>query len=148
MNITSKETNMNESEFLQSLNRFKDNDQLKRKLKIFLGIGCLGILLVGGLILWAGVATVQHVVKIGENSNMTEQVKNLKAEIPKIPALVRVGCWEKVQSLMNIQVWMETPIKENITSLKNACLGSDIKDKPESGVRKTNGDMPVRQPVK
>lgn len=118
---------MNQSELQKALNNFKANDQLKRKLKIFLGIGCLGMLLVGGLILWAGVATVQYVAKIGSNVNVQEQVQNLKGGILKTPAIVKVGCWEKVQSLMNIQVWLETPLGENITSLQNACFGTKIK---------------------
>ena len=118
---------MNQSELHKALNNFKANDQLKRKLKIFLSIGCLGIVLLGGLILWAGIATVQQVAKIGSNVNVQERVENLKGGIPKIPAIVKVGCWEKVQSLMRIQVWLETPLGENITSLQNACFGTDIK---------------------
>ena len=118
---------MNQSELQKAFNNFKANDQFKRKLKIFLGIGCLGMLLVGGLILWAGVATVQQVAKIGNNVNVQEQVENLKGGIPKIPAIVKVGCWEKVQSLMNIQVWLETPLGDNFTSLQDACFGKDIK---------------------
>jgi hypothetical protein len=139
---------MNQLKLQQALNKFKDNDQLKRKLKIFLGIGCLGILLVGGLILWAGVATVQHVAGLGSKVNVQEQVQNLKGKIPGIPAIAKAGCWEKVQSLMSLQVWLETPVAENITSLKNSCFGSDIKEKPEPGARKTNEDVPVRQPVR
>ena len=118
---------MNQSELHKALNNFTANDQFKRKLKIFLGIGCLGMVLLGGLILWAGIATVQQVAKIGSNVNVQEQVENLKGDIPKIPAIVKVGCWEKVQSLMRIQVWLETPLGENITSLQNACFGTDIK---------------------
>ena len=118
---------MNQSELQKAFNNLKANDQLKRKLKIFLGIGCLGMLLVGVLILWAGVATVQHVAKIGSNVNVREQVENIKGGIPKIPAIVKVGCWEKVQSLMGIQIWIETPLGENITSLQDACFASDIK---------------------
>ncbi len=118
---------MNQSELQQAFNQFKDNDQLKRKFKIFLGIGCLGILLVGGLILWASVATVQHVAGLGSKVNVQEQVQNLKGKIPGIPAIAKAGCWEKVQSLMSIQIWLETPVAENINSLKDACFGSDIR---------------------
>ncbi|MBU1565813.1 MAG: hypothetical protein KJ630_09325 [Proteobacteria bacterium] len=118
---------MSQSELQRTLSNFKNNDQLKRKLKLFLGIGCLGVFLVGGLIIWAGVTAVTHVVGLGSNVNVQEQVKNLKGNIPKIPAIAKVGCWERVQSLMNIQVWLETPLGENITSLKDACLGPEIK---------------------
>ena len=118
---------MNQSELHRAFNNFKANDHLKKKLKIFLGIGCLGMVLLGGLVLWAGFTAVQHVAKIGSNVTVQEQMENLKGEISEIPAIVKVGCWEKVQSLMNIQVWLETPLGENITSLKDACFASDGK---------------------
>jgi len=104
--------------------KLRSNDTFKRYLKIFLGIGCLGLLLVGGLIIWAGVATVQHVADLGADPKVQEQVQKLKTDIPNMPALVKVGCWEKVQSLLNVQVWLETPVAENIQDLKDACLGS------------------------
>lgn len=118
---------MNQSELHKVFNNFKVNDHFKRKLKIFFGIGCLGMVLLGGLVLWAGFTAIQQVAEIGSNVNVKGQVENLKEGISEIPAVVKVGCWEKVQSLMNIQVWLETPLAENITSLKNACFASDGK---------------------
>ena len=103
------------------------NDQLKKKLKILLGIGCLGILLLGGLIIWAGVATVKHVANIGANVNVQEQVQNLKNGALTLPAMAKVGCWEKVQSSLAVQVWLEKPVGETIQGLKDACLGSEGK---------------------
>jgi hypothetical protein len=144
LNIERKDTNMNQTGLQQAMNKYKDNDQLKRKLKIFLGIGCFGILLVGGLILWAGVTTVQHVADLGSKVNVQEQMQNLKGKVPEIPAIVKAGCWGKVQSLMSIQIWLDTPVAKNIASLKNACFGSDIKEKPEPGSKETNGNVPNR----
>jgi hypothetical protein len=118
---------VNQSELRKAFTNFTANDHFKKKLKIFLGIGCLGMVLLGGLVLWAGFTAVQKVAKIGGNVNIQEQVENLKGEISEIPAIVNVSCWEKVQSLMNIQVWLETPLGENITSLKDACFASDGK---------------------
>jgi hypothetical protein len=107
------------------------NDQLKKKLQVFLGIGCLGILLLGGLIIWAGVTTVKHVASIGANVNVQEQVQNLKTEALNLPAIAKVGCWEKAQSLLTIQVWLEKPVAENIQALKDACLSSEGKSQPK-----------------
>lgn len=103
------------------------NDQFKRKLKVFLGIGCIGILLVCGLIIWAGVATVKHVATIGANVNVQEQVQNLKTGALNLPAIAKVGCWEKAKSLWVVQVWLEKPVAENIQGLMDACLGSEEK---------------------
>jgi len=104
------------------MSKLKANDKLKRNLKIFFGIGCIGFLLIGGLIIWAGVATVQHVASLGADPKVQEQVQKLKTEIPNIPALAKVGCWDKVQSLLNVQVWLEKPVAENIQSIKEACI--------------------------
>jgi len=109
------------------IRRVMANDQLKKKLKVFLGIGCLGILLVGGLIIWAGVATIKNVASIGAKVNVQEQVQNLKTGTLTLPAIAKVGCWEKVQSLLAVQVWLEKPVGENIQGLKDACLGSEGK---------------------
>jgi len=104
------------------MKKFKADGQLKRKLKIFLGVGLVGILLVGALIIWAGVATVQHAASLGADANVQEKVRDLKNELPEIPAPVKVGCWDKVQSLLTVEVWLEKPVADNLKSLKDACL--------------------------
>ena len=118
---------MSQVDLSETMRRFMANDQLKKKLKVFLGIGCLGILLVGGLIIWAGVATVKHVASVGANVNVQEQVQNLRTGALNLPAIAKVGCWEKAQSLLAVQVWLEKPVAENIQGLKDACFGSEEK---------------------
>jgi hypothetical protein len=112
---------MNQSVVQELIKKFSVNHDLKRKIKIFLGVGIVGFLLVGGLIIWAGLSAVQHVVSIGTNSNVQEQVRNLKVEIPTIPALAKVGCWDKAKSFISVQVWLEKPVADNIKELKDAC---------------------------
>lgn len=118
---------MSEMDLSETIRRFMANEQLKRKLKVFLGIGCIGILLVGGLVIWAGIATVKHVATIGADVNVQEQVQNLKTGVSNLPAIAQVGCWEKAQSLLDIQVWLEKPVADNIQGLMDACLGSEEK---------------------
>ena len=115
------ERNVNQQPETDLTRKIQASNSFKRVLKIFLALGCVGILLIGGLIIWAGVATVQHVADLGADPRIKEQVENLKNEIPKIPAAVKVGCWEKVQDLLNVQVWLETPVAENVEALKEAC---------------------------
>lgn len=114
---------MNHQEVTKSLEKLKANDSLKHKLKIFFGIGCAGCLLLVGLLIWAGVSTVKHVAGLATSPGVQAQITNLKTEIPKLPALAKVGCWEKVQSLMNVQVWMEQPVAETLNSVTEACFG-------------------------
>jgi hypothetical protein len=117
-----KEISVNQSVVQELLKKVSGNHQLNRKLKIFISVGFIGFLLVAGLIIWAGVATVQHVVNIGANSNVQEQIRNLKVEIPSIPTLVKVGCWDKVKDLISVQAWLEKSVADNIKDLKYVCL--------------------------
>jgi hypothetical protein len=107
---------------LETLKNFNRNNQLKRKLKLSLGLGFGGILLLGCLIIGAGIVTVQKIADFGARSNVQEQVENLKTEVTKLPAIAKVGCWQKMQDLMSVQIWLERPVADNINSLKMACL--------------------------
>ncbi|SHO53421.1 hypothetical protein SAMN02745220_05112 [Desulfopila aestuarii DSM 18488] len=73
------------------------------------------------------VTTAQHVANVGAKVNVTEKVRNLKMEAMNLPALVKIGCWDNLQCLLNAQVWLEKPVSENIQSLKDACWDSGEK---------------------
>ncbi|WP_319587419.1 hypothetical protein [uncultured Desulfobulbus sp.] len=113
---------MKPSVFSEVLGKLRQNHQVKRKFKIVLSLGLVGFLLAGGLIIWAGVTTIQSVASMGTNSNLQEQVLSIKDEILKIPAVTSVGCWNKIQSFLNVEVWLEKPIGDNINNIKLACL--------------------------
>ena len=53
------------------------------------------MLLVGSLILWAGVATVQQMAKIGSTVNVQERVENLKEGFQKSQPLSRLVAGKK-----------------------------------------------------
>lgn len=56
---------------------------------------------------------------------LTAKVMRLPCEIENIPALAKVGCWNKVQGLMNVEVWLEKPIADNLNSLKLASFANN-----------------------
>ena len=97
-------------------------EQLKRKLKIFLSIGLIGFLMVGALVVWAGVATFKSVASLGTNPNVQEKIVKLETGIKNMPALTKVGCWTTTQSLLKVEVWLEKPFADNVNSIKFACL--------------------------
>ncbi len=109
----------NPSELLKKL---KTNHQLKRKLKIFLAVGLVGSLMVGALVVWAGLATFKSVASLGTNPNVQKKVLKLESEMQNLPTLTKAGCWPTAQSLLNIEVWLEKPFVENVDSIKLACL--------------------------
>ena len=120
--------------FSEELRYLKANFKLNRKLKIFLGAGLAGILMVGALVVWAGIATFKSVASIGANPVVQEKIKSLKdtnvqekivgleTGVKNLPALAKVGCWTTAQSLMKVEVWIAKPFAENLNSIKLACL--------------------------
>ena len=107
---------------LELLKKLKTNHQLKRKLKIFLGIGLVGAIMVGALVVWAGIATFKSVASLATNPNVQEKVLNLETEIQNLPAMAKVGCWTAAQGLLEVEVWLEKPLIDNFNSIKLACL--------------------------
>ena len=93
-----------------------------RKFKIFLGVAFIGFLSISALVIWGGVAAVRGVANLGVNPNVREKVVALGTEIKNLPALTKVGCWDKTQSLLSIKAWLEKPIAENVKELTQACL--------------------------
>jgi len=102
--------------------KLETNRRLKHKLKIFLGAGLVGCLLIGALVVWGGIAAFKGVASIGTNPMVQEKILSLETEIQNAPALVKVGCWGTLKSFMNVESWLEKPIAENYNNIKFACL--------------------------
>jgi len=99
---------------LEKIKNFKFNGKYKRNLRILLMAGTFGFLLVGGLVVWAGIAGFNYITSASRSVNIGE----------KIPASISSPeCWSKAQSLLNVQVWLDRPALENLVTLKNVCLG-------------------------
>lgn len=125
---------MKEINFLEELRYLKSNYKFNRKLKIFIGVSFAGIIIVGTLVIWAGIATFKNVANIGanpvvqekikswNNANVQEKIAGLETGVKNLPALTKVGCWATTQTLMKAEVWIEKPFIENLNSLKIACL--------------------------
>ncbi len=99
--------------------------QFSRKLKIFLGVGFVGIIMIGALVIWAGIATIKGVANLAEEARVSDKVISLQKEMENIAMLPKVDCWNTVQGLLNVEIWLESPIAENLQSLKLACMNTE-----------------------
>lgn len=104
------------------------NHLLKRRLKIFLGIALGGFLLLGGLVFWVGVAAFKGVADFAADARLPEKVTQVQQGIEKAANLPRVGCLDAAQSLLNVEVWLNRPVAENLDSMKIACLQNNGKE--------------------
>lgn len=110
---------------LELLKVIKSKPNLFRKVKIYLAVGMIGLFFFGGLTIWAGLYAVNH---IASSANELIQSPELKSQMSLVTSELKqvqvtpVSCWERVQSLGEVQDWIQKPLKENLHSLRTACL--------------------------
>lgn len=113
---------MNHLTSRELLKKLETNLRLKRKFKIFLAAGLVGCFMISALFVWGGITVFKGVASVGTNPVVQEKILRLETEIQNAPALVKVGCWDTVKSLMNVESLLEKPIAENYNNIKAACL--------------------------
>lgn len=109
--------------FSQSRQHTTDR-QWKGTVKVFLGLGCLGMVVLAGLVIWGGIATFKGVAGLAKDAELSPKAAEVGETLKKVAVLPAEGCWDAAQRLLNIQVWLEKPIGENVNSLKLACISS------------------------
>lgn len=111
------------------IRKLKAKPALMRKVKIFAVLGLVGFVFVGGLAIWAGVSALKYVVastsQVMSSPKAQEQIQIAKTELQKIQ-FQPLNCWDKAQSLMAVQPWLEKPAFDNLRNLKVACLDSQV----------------------
>jgi len=108
------------------IRKLKAKPDLMRKLKIFLAIGIVGLLMTGAIAIWAGVSAFNYVAsktkEVIHSSPALAQVENLKSEAEQLPKFQASSCWGKAQSLLAVEPWLTRPALDNLKNLKVACL--------------------------
>jgi hypothetical protein len=112
--------------FYEIMRELKAKPKLMKKLKIFLIVGVVGVVLTGVLAVWAGITAINYVAstagQVIQSPIAKDQVETLKAEVEGIAKFQALSCWTKAQSLLAVQPWLEKPVQENLHSLKLACF--------------------------
>lgn len=98
---------------------------IKRKLKILIGIGLLGVFLVGSMVIYIGVTSARYVSELGSGLDVAAQAEALKSELEKLPSMAKLECLSTAQGLVNLDRLLSTPIRDNFETLKQACFGKE-----------------------
>lgn len=110
----------------QILKKIKSEPQLMKKVKVFLIFGSIVFVVMSGVIIWAGVSAIKYIASTTNQAIQSpmaqDHVESLKSELKQLPAFQPASCWIKTQNLMNVQIWLEKPLQENIQNLKTACF--------------------------
>jgi len=114
------------------LRQIKSKPHLKRKLKIFLGVGVVGLLLVTALTVYLGVVGAKYVASLGSNVDVARHAKTLKSTAESVTPVGVVGCLGAAQSLLNLEKLFLTPVEDSFRMLKRACLDGLIPS-PDAG---------------
>lgn len=111
--------------FFEIIRKLKSNPALMRKAQGLAIVGLVGVVLMAGLTLWAGIAAVNYLTvsvnQVAGSPILHEKLKTVKSEFQRIE-FQPLDCWGKAQSLASFQPWIERPALENLRNLKVACL--------------------------
>jgi hypothetical protein len=111
-----------------------ENPHWRRKLKTIALVGIVGLVLSGGLVLWAGWSAAKYlvqemgpVVATGVKAAESAEMAIAEGKVPAIGLIASVEtCWTKVQSIAdaeNLIVGGATGgLSAALISMKNACL--------------------------
>lgn len=114
---------MKQPELLKLIEQLKNKPSLLRKLKIFAIIGAAGLIVTSALLIWAGVAAYTYVADKAGAVTTIEQVDKFGSQIQAgLLGLDPMTCWEKAQTLMAVEPWLQKPAIENLNNLKLACV--------------------------
>lgn len=141
----------------KALDMLLENPQWRRKLKTIAIAGIIGLLLTGGLVIWAGVSAAKYVARemghhmapaIAATTEVTTRaVESAEASISQGAVLQGVAsgvgvvasverCWTNVQGIMEsenlVAESLSSGISGMIMSFKNACLGTGKPELPKS----------------
>ena len=112
--------------FLEILEQLKARPKLMKKFKILAVLGVVGFLITGTLLIWAGVSAMSYVTSSAthyiQSPVIQHHVENIKTELKSLPRVEAASCWEKAQSLIAVQPWLERPALENMALLGVACF--------------------------
>lgn len=113
--------------FFELMRNIKSKPELMRKMKVFAAVGAFGFLLMGSLIIWAGISAVSYFTRVTKEVIQSPQtvlhVENIKSEVKGVSTIIQsVDCWDKAQSLMTLEPWLQKPAMDNLNSLIKTCL--------------------------
>ncbi len=108
------------------IKKIKSQPNLMRKVKVFVAVGSMALVITGALVIWGGVSAVKFIVfqanELSQSPVASDQIEKLKSEVTGLPRLTPLACWGKAQSLMTMQSWLDRPFIDNLLNLKVACL--------------------------
>lgn len=115
--------------------------KLLMKLKVFVLIGAGALVLLFGLMIWAGVSAIgilsEKTASALQSPAARASLEQLKAGVERLPDFNPLVCWGSAQSLMQLKPWLERPALRNLSDLKTACL----RPPPEPAKRPSGGEI-------
>lgn len=117
---------MNKLFIFEIIKSIKGAPDFKRKLKFFLGVGLIGTVVTVTLVIWISIAGMRYATNLVQGQAIVPNIDSLKSELSQLPVIAKVDCWDKAQSLLSVNAWLERPIAENFRNLKLACLETQV----------------------
>ena len=92
--------------------------------RVALVAGVFAVVL-GGLVLWAGVRVASHVVEVARAPETQVKVERIQSEAAQVAGRFSFEqCWSKAMSLVDVQPWIDHSLVKNLESLRTSCFQS------------------------
>lgn len=113
--------------FFKSLKYLKSQPKLLKKLKLFVAVGLVSFIALGGLAIWASASAIKYVATAVNEKEIVRstrhQIESMKSSLNQME-FHPVNCWLEAQSLLVIETWMQSSLEDNFRKIKMACLSS------------------------
>lgn len=106
------------------LNGLRSSSTIRRKFKLFLILGLSGLLIMGTIAIWTAFAGVRYLANQFDQTGIPSPSTIVSHKAEAVQNFAFKSCWEKMQSLIGIQLWLENPPQKHLQALKMACFDS------------------------
>jgi hypothetical protein len=95
---------------------------MRKKLKWIIIIGSTGLLVTLTLSIWAFFSLISFGKDKILSLNLNDQAQIIESQVRSFSGLKPLECWNKIQSLSQIELLLEKPIASTFDQLVSACL--------------------------
>lgn len=97
------------------------------KLKVYLAVAGVMVLLVGGLLAGGAIYLTTQLVSGVSGQLTTERVDDARAKLSAVGSkpLVNPGCLNTLSTMLDPTRWLTQPIRANLQSIQASCVGDD-----------------------
>lgn len=111
------------------LDKLKKDPKAFKKIKVVVITVLLGFFVASIFAVYIGIRAVGYISTQAQNRLESTDIQStavaIRTELESITAFQTANCWNKIQSMLDVQIWMSQPLSDNLKTLRLACLSTN-----------------------